>query len=316
MSTPSSSRATGTNLGIISAKRGPFVRAGLSPRVSTALFLAPALTIFAVFFLVPNALNFAYAFTDWSTFSSSVHFIGLGNFRDLASDGSLWQSLKTTIYYALGVMIVQNTAGLLLALALERDTPWNRVLRVVWFLPLLIGPLASGYIFRGMLSSNGIVNQTIQSLTGKTITTQWLGSLDWTLVVVIFIHAWRWCGFSMLVYLAGLKTIPQDLLESARVEGASNLKTLRYIKLPLLAPAFTFSVAVTLVGAMNTFDVVQATTGGGPGESTRVVDVYMFQQFGSGLLGQATAMGAVLFVTVALMGLPLVAFLRRREVQL
>jgi len=71
MSTPSSSRATGTNLGIISAKRGPFVRAGLSPRVSTALFLAPALTIFAVFFLVPNALNFAYAFTDWSTFSSS-----------------------------------------------------------------------------------------------------------------------------------------------------------------------------------------------------------------------------------------------------
>lgn len=284
--------------------------------IGVTTLLAPSLVFFSIFFLLPNALNFAYAFTDWSTFSSQVNFVGLGNLRSLAADGSLWQSLKTTVLYGVGVMVVQNVVGLLLALGLERDTRSNRILRVVWFLPLLIGPLASGYVFRGILARDGILNHTVGSLLGRPIHIEWLGSLTWTLWVVVGIHAWRWCGFAMLVYLAGLKTIPEDLIEAARVEGSSALKTLRFVKLPLLAPAFTFSVAITLVGAMNTFDVIQATTGGGPADATRVVDVYMFQQFGSGLLGQATAMGLVLFLTIAIMGLPLVVFLRRREVQL
>jgi raffinose/stachyose/melibiose transport system permease protein len=280
------------------------------------LLTTPALVLFAAFFVLPNALNFAFAFTDWSTYSSDIHFIGLENFRELWRDGSLTQSLETTLLYGLGVMVVQNTVALLLALGLERDTPWNRVLRVAFFVPLLIGPLAVGYIWRGILAQNGILNHSLGRVLGHAVTTQWLGSLNWTILVVVGIHAWRWCGFSMLVYLAGLKTIPEELIESARVEGASPLRTLWHIKLPLMAPAFTFSVVITLVGAMNTFDIIQATTAGGPGNATRVVDIYMFQQFGSGLLGSATAMGLVLFLTVAIVGLPLVYLLRRREVQL
>jgi raffinose/stachyose/melibiose transport system permease protein len=280
------------------------------------LLTTPALVIFAVFFLLPNILNFAFAFTDWSTYSSQVNFIGLANFRELWRDGSLVQSLETTLLYGVGVMVLQNAIALGLALGLERDTLWNRVLRVVFFVPLLIGPLATGYVWRGILAPTGILNHTLSRVLGHGVTVQWLGSLHWTLWVVVAIHAWRWCGFSMLVYLAGLKTVPEELLESARVEGASALRRLWHIKFPLMAPAFTFSAVVTLVGAMNTFDVVQATTGGGPGVSTRVVDVYMFQQFGSGLLGSATSMGLVLFLTVAAIGLPLVFILRRREVQL
>lgn len=280
------------------------------------LLTTPALAIFAVFFLLPNILNFAFAFTDWSTYSSQVNFIGLANFRELWRDGSLVQSLETTLLYGVGVMVLQNVIALGLALGLERDTLWNRVLRVVFFVPLLIGPLATGYVWRGILAPTGILNHTLSRVLGHGVTVQWLGSLHWTLWVVVSIHAWRWCGFSMLVYLAGLKTVPEELLESARVEGASALRRLWHIKFPLMAPAFTFSAVVTLVGAMNTFDVVQATTGGGPGVSTRVVDVYMFQQFGSGLLGSATSMGLVLFLTVAAVGLPLVFILRRREVQL
>jgi raffinose/stachyose/melibiose transport system permease protein len=117
----------------------------------------------------------------------------------------------------------------------------------------------------------------------------------------------------MLVYLAGLKTIPEDLQEAARIDGAGRFTGFWYIRLPLLGPAITFNVATALLGTMNGFDVVQATTGGGPARSTEVLNIFIFRTFGQGLYAQSTAMSLVLFLAILLLAVPLVLLLRRRE---
>ena len=276
-------------------------------------FVVPAFVALAVFFLTPTLYNFVYAFTDWSSFKSSIRPTGWSNFAQLVSSGDLRRALVITLLYAGGVAVAQNLFGLGLALLLERDTVVNKVVRVVFFIPVVMSALAVGYVFQALLKPDGGVNQLLGLLTGGPVSIAWLGSTHWTLLVVIIIHAWKWMGMSMLVYLAGLKTIDHQVLEAARIDGASRWQTLTRIRIPLIAPAITFNVATALLGSMNSFDIVQATTGGGPGGSTELLNLYIFRTFGQGLYAQATTMSLVLFLAVVLLAFPVIGMLRRRE---
>lgn len=276
-------------------------------------FLLPALVVLVVFFIVPTIFNFIYAFTNWSSFKSSIDFIGTGNFVSLFSNGSLVGALTVTLVYAVLVAVFQNLFGLALALLLERDTRTNRALRVAFFVPVIMSALAVGYIFQAMLKPDGAVNDIISTITGQPTNIAWLGSTTWTIVVVALIHAWKWMGLSMLIYLAGLKTISDDVLEAARLDGAGWWMTFRSIRFPLLAPAVTFNVATALLGSMNGFDIVQATTAGGPGGTTELLNIFIFRTFGQGLFAQATTMSLVLFLLVAILAFPVIRILRKRE---
>ncbi len=145
------------------------------------------------------------------------------------------------------------------------------------------------------------------------MTIPWLGDTTWTIVVVALVHSWKWMGLSMLIYLAGLKTITEDVLEAARLDGAGRWTTFRSIRFPLLAPAVTFNVATALLGSMNGFDIVQATTEGGPGGTTELLNIFIFRTFGQGLFAQATTMSLVLFLLVAILAFPVIRYLRKRE---
>ncbi|WP_255954925.1 carbohydrate ABC transporter permease [Streptomyces odontomachi] len=276
-------------------------------------FALPAVLVFGVFFLVPNLLNFVYPFTDWSVYHQAIHGAGLSNFRTIVHDGSLLADLRTTLLYAVLAAFFQNGFGLVLALLLEEDSRFNRFFRAVFFLPVLISALAVGYLFQALLSQDGAVNGALSALTGHHVDIPWLGSTTWTLVLVTMVHGWKWMGLAMLIYLAGLKGIPGDMLEAARVDGAGPWRTFWSIRFPMLAPAVTFNVTTALIGSMNTFDIVQATTGGGPASSTEVFNIYMFRVFGQGLYAQASAMSLVLFLVVLVVAIPLVTGLRRRE---
>jgi raffinose/stachyose/melibiose transport system permease protein len=276
-------------------------------------FALPALAVFAAFFLVPNLLNFFYPFTNWSAFHSSISFTGLSNFRTIAHDGSLQLALRTTLEYAVGVAIFQNGFGLMLALLLEKDTRFNRFFRAVFFLPVLLSALAVGYVFQALLNQDGAVNALLSDLTGTHVNIAWLGSTTWTLVLLTIIHGWKWMGLAMLVYLAGLKSIPGDVTEAAALDGASAWRAFWSIRFPMLAPALTFNVTTALIGSMNTFDIVQATTKGGPADSTQVFNIYMFRIFGEGLYAQASAMSLVLFAVVVIIAIPVILGMRRRE---
>ena len=276
-------------------------------------FLAPAFGILFVFFLLPTLFNFVYAFTDWSGFKSSINPVGFDNFVDLASNGTLFRALRITVIYAALVAVFQNVFGFVLAVLLERDTLINRIARIFFLIPVLMSALAVGYIFQALLKPEGSLNQVIGAALRQPFDYAWLGDTRWTIVVVALIHAWKWMGLSMLIYLAGLKTIPEDVLEAARVDGASRWHTFWRIRSPLLAPAVTFNVATALLGSMNGFDIVQATTGGGPARTTEILNIFIYRTFGQGLFAQATTMSLVLFLLVAFMAFPIIYVLRKRE---
>jgi raffinose/stachyose/melibiose transport system permease protein len=271
-------------------------------------FLGPAFAILFVFFFLPTLFNFVYAFTDWSSFKSEIRPAGLDNFTGLLSDGTLFSSLRVTLSYAVMVALFQNLFGFGLAVLLEKDTWLNRAARLVFLIPVLMSALAVGYVFQALLKPEGSLNAL---LGGAHIA--WLGSTTWTLVVAAVIHSWKWMGLSMLIYLAGLKTVPEDVTEAARIDGASAWQAFWSVRFPLLAPAVTFNVATALLGSMNGFDIVQALTGGGPARSTEILNIFIYRTFGQGLFAQATTMSLVLFLMVALLAFPVIRTLRRRE---
>jgi raffinose/stachyose/melibiose transport system permease protein len=273
----------------------------------------PAFVVLGAFFFVPTVFNFVYAFTDWSAFKNDINFVGFENFSGLLSDGSLVSALRITLLYAALVGVMQNVFGLGLAVLLERDTRVNRVARVVFFIPVLMSALAVGYIFQALLKPSGPVNGILSFFTGQHVDIAWLGNTTWTLVVVAFVNSWKWMGLAMIIYLAGLKTIPEEVLEAAKLDGAGPWATFVHVKFPLLAPAVTFNFATALLGSLNGFDTIQATTAGGPAQTTEVLNIYIYQIFGYGLYGQATTMSLVLFFLVLVLAFPIVGYLRRRE---
>jgi multiple sugar transport system permease protein/raffinose/stachyose/melibiose transport system permease protein len=275
--------------------------------------LWPAFLFLFVFFFLPNALNFVYAFTDWSAFKNTINGVGFDQFTRLLQDNLLVSDIRSTIIFAALVAVFQNVFGLGLALLLEKDTRINRTARAFFFLPVLMSALAVGYMFQALLRPDGALNQALSFISGQSISIPWLGNTTWTIVVVALVNAWKWTGLSMLIYLAGLKTMPEDILEAARIDGASWWKTLWQVRFPLLAPAVTFNVATGLLGSLNSFDVVQATTQGGPGRSTEVLNIFIYHTFGSGLFAQATAMSLILLILVAALAFPVIGILRRRE---
>lgn len=284
------------------------------------LFLLPALVLVGLFYVVPNLLNFVLGLTDWAGSHSGIHFNGFRNYIDLYEDERIWGSIWTTVRYALTVMVVENTAALTLALALRKPTAANLLLRLVFFLPVLISPLASGFIFSGLLAPAGTFNSIfsafLKPLGLGPVNFPWFGSVSATLYVVACVHSWKFGGVHMFVYIAGLMAIPAELTEAARVEGAGRWQVFRHVTIPLLGPALTFNITLTLIGALSIFDIIMATTRGGPGRVTEVLNMSVYRQFGTGAFGFATAIASVLFLIILLVAVPLVTYLRRREVEL
>ncbi|MEJ1154650.1 sugar ABC transporter permease [Microbacterium marmarense] len=276
-------------------------------------FLIPAFVFIALFYLIPALYNFVLPFTNWSAYSSTLEYKGVDAFTRVVEDGTLFTDLRITLVYALMVAFFQNAFGLGLALLLEKNTRLNRGLRALFFIPVLMSALAVGYMFQAILKPDGVLNQILGFFAGAEVSIAWLGNIDWSIVVVAMVQGWKWMGLAMLIYLAGLISINPDLLEAARIDGATGFKLFRHIKVPLLAPAFTFNIATSLLGAMNGFEVVKATTDGGPGRTTEVLNIYIFNTFGQGLFNQASAMSLVLFLVVLALAFPLIAFLRSRE---
>jgi raffinose/stachyose/melibiose transport system permease protein len=276
-------------------------------------FIIPAVAVLVVFFLVPTVMNFVYAFTNWSAFKATISFNGFDNFVTLFQNGTLLKDLVTTLIFAFCVAVFQNLFGLGLAIFLERDTFVNRFARVLFFIPVLMSALAVGYIWQAVLQTHGALDQILSFFSGQDVAISWLGSTTWSIVIVSAIQGWKWAGLAMIIYLAGLKTIDQDLLEASAIDGASSWQTFWKIKFPLMAPAVTFNVATSLLGSMNGFDTVQATTAGGPGGSTEILNLFVWRTFGQGLYSQSTTMSLVLFVVVMVIAIPVIGFLRRRE---
>lgn len=283
-------------------------------RSATVLwFSLPSIVLVGVFFVVPLVINLPLAFSNWTSYSSTITLDGWANFQSLIEQGYLFSAIRVTLVYSVIAMLVQNIVSLTLAAAMQDATRTNNFFRAVFFLPVLLSPLAAGYIWRGILDPQGPLNSVI-SVVIPGFDWAWLGETSTALVSVAFVDAWKWIGLTTLVYIAGLNGVPRELLEAAVIDGASPWTVFWKVVFPLLAPAFTFNIVITLIGAFNAYDVIAATTGGGPGNSTQSINILLRAQYGLGDFGTASALGLTITVLVVVAAIPLVWWLRRREV--
>lgn len=277
-------------------------------------YAAPIAVVVALLYFLPLLINSYLAFTDWSGFHGGIGFTGLDNLQTLLEQYTLTDQVRLTVIYAVTASAFGNFLALSLALALERATWTNQLFRAIFFVPVLLSPLAAGYVWAGILDPAGPLNQAI-ALVSPGFDFAWLGSSTLAIFLVATIDAWKWAGFFTLIYIAGLSTVPGELKEAAVAMGANRWQVFRHAKLPFLAPAITYNVTVTVIGAMSTFDIILATTGGGPGNATRVLNVLTLDQFGIGYFGLSSATSLVVTLMVTVTAIPLVWFLRRRELE-
>ncbi|WP_256759709.1 carbohydrate ABC transporter permease [Cohnella sp. WQ 127256] len=280
-------------------------------------FILPALAIYVVLFVFPTLSGFAFSFTDWSSYSDEVNFIGFDNYRSLFSEGVLGLAIKNTLIYAFFVTIFVNLIGLMLALMLNHNSKMSKFYRTAFYTPVVIAPLIVGYIFTAIYSpENGILNNILRSVGLDFIAVDWLNDSRYALLSIIMTELWRGAGFAMVIYLAGLKTIPNDLLEQAGVDGASASSKFKNVIFPLLAPSFTVNFLLTIINSLKVFETVLVLTNGGPGYDTEVFNTLIFRNFSRGNWGYATASGLVLTVIVSIIAITFLRVLRKREVEM
>lgn len=275
----------------------------------------PGIALVTLFFVVPFILNIRFAFTNWSSFKSDIRWIGFENFRILIEQKIFYNAVRVTLAFAVVGTVIQNAVSLGLAVLLQKTNRINGIFRSIYFLPVLISSIAAGYIWSAILAPDGPLNQGIRIFV-PGFDYAWLGHQWSALVCVSFVDAWKWSGIITLVYIAGLNSIPPTLIDAARIDGASSRQIFWRIKAPLLAPAFTFNLVISLIGSLSAYDVVVATTVGGPGNATTVLNMAMSKQWGLGYFGTASALSFTVTILVVVIAVPMVAYLRRREVEL
>lgn len=295
---------------------GGWPRLGVSP---AALSLAPALILFSLFVLWPAIGNIYFSFTDYLGTSRNVRFIGLANYqRAFTSDWPIVSAaIGRSLVFAAGVTVAQNIMAVFLAVLLNLKIRLRSFHRMIIFLPTILGVTVIGLSWRLILNPIfGPLNRLLAATVGRS---GLLGDPEIALTLLIGIQIWAAVGYSMVIYLAGLQTIAEELYEAADIEGANTTQKLFRITLPLLAPAVTINVLLGLIGSLKLFQIILITTGGGPGRATTTLSLMVFQELAGSVSGSLPNLGysaalsvvhfALMFVVIAIAQV----YLRRRE---
>lgn len=277
--------------------------------------LLPALGLYAVIVLYPTISGGVYAFSDWNGRSGEATLVGLDNFAEIFRDVGARAALKNTLVMAVTVTTVQTVLGLALALALHSALVTRNLLRTFFFAPALLPPVIIAFLWQFILTPSGPLNAVLRAIGLDALTQNWLGNSDIALSTVIGVIIWQNVGLAMVIYVAGLQGVPAELHESAQLDGANWWQRLRHITIPLLIPATTVTLSLTLITSLKLFDQVFVMTGGGPGYSTETLSVIMYKEaFVSGRYGYSTAIALVLTMIVFAFAMIQLKVLRRFEV--
>lgn len=276
-------------------------------------FAGVPLAIFTVVLVVPFVNGFYYTFTDWDGFKITK-FVGLSNYSESFADPKFWSTLRFTGLFVVVSLILVNVVALGLALLVTSKLRSKNFLRTFFFVPNLVGGVVLGVIWQF------IFNSALVSLANKydweLFKQSWLQDTNKAFWALIIVTVWQSSGYMMIVYITGLVSIENDVLEASQIDGASPLRTLLAIKIPLMAQAFTIALFLTLRGGFMAYDVNVALTGGGPFRTTELISLHIFQDaFGEGNFGTGQAKAVIMFVMVALAALIQVTVSKRYEVQ-
>ena len=272
-----------------------------SPRTTPPWWFAlPALLLFAFVVLVPSVRGVYYAFTDWDGLDPSFSFVGLGNFADMFSDDDAMQAIRHTLLIAVSITVIQNALGLALALGVNAAIKSRNILRVLLFAPAVITPIVTAYLWRNLLGPEGAVNSLLGAVGLDGWRQDWLGSPQVALWAVVGVIVWQFAGYSMVIFLAGLQSVPKEIHEAAAIDGAGPVRRFWSVTRPLLAPALTINLMLSIIGGIKLFDQVYALTGGGPGHATDTISTLIYKDaFTLGEFGYSIALAVVLTIIVA-----------------
>jgi len=280
------------------------------------IFLLPALFMYALVMIYPSLAGSWYAFTNWDGLTRTASFVGLENFRQLLQDSQAIASLKNTIVLAVTVTIVQNAIGLLLALGVNYNIKSRNVLRVIFFASVVLTPVIVAFLWQYIYAPDGALNRVLDLLHLGWLKQDWLGDPNVALWAVIAVVIWQYAGYSMVIFLAGLQGVPQELYEAAEIDGAGTLQRFWNVTRPMIAPATTVNLMLSIIGGLRLFDQVFALTGGGPGYATETLSTVLYKQaFIVGAYGYGTAIALVLALIVACIAMIQLKVLRSQEVE-
>jgi multiple sugar transport system permease protein len=277
---------------------------GLDERLWRWLMLSPALLLLLALSVLPLVNLFATSFftVSWSGGHSRFAAAGLNNYHALAGDTLFRAGILNTILFALFAVGGQMLCGFVLALLCTGVTRGRLLYRTIFILPILVPGIVVGAIWKLLLNFDfGLVNQAIALVGVDPL--NWLGSANTALASVIFVDIWHWTPFCFLLFLAGLQSLPRDVYEAAKIDGASGWQELKYVTLPMMLPTIMVTFAFRLVLAFKVFDEVYLLTGGGPGTSTQVMSFTLYQRFfREDQTGYGSAMSvAIIFMTCILL---------------
>lgn len=278
---------------------------------------ALALALYLAFLIVPVLLSLKTSFTNQNILFPGSRLVGLANYRQMLHDTALRASIEFTLELAVSVTIAANVVGLCFALLLNRTSLSYRVLRTLAFLPQVISGIIAGFVWSWMLSPDGLVNHLLAGIGLASQPVNWLGTPQLAQLSAGLVVSWVLSGFTAVVYLAALQNIPRELYDASSIDGASRRQQFRTITLPMVAPATTISVVISLITVLKLYDIITALTGGGPAFATQSVAMYIISVgFSNDAYGYASAIAMVLLALTAILALSVTTVLRRREVDL
>jgi raffinose/stachyose/melibiose transport system permease protein len=275
-------------------------------------FYLPAALVFAIFFVVPTVLAFYFSLTRWSLFDAT--FIGFGNYVDFLGDPQLMSGLRNTIIYAVMTSGLKVIISLPLAMLLTSSIRLKGLFRGIIFFPVLVSTVAVGITFATLMQpSVGLINTALG--TFGLPRPDWLGNPALALYSVALVDIWKGIGIAMVLFIAGILSIPLEFFEAARLEGGTWVK-FRYVILPLARNATFTVILLSFIGGLRSFDLIWTMTHGGPGFASDVLTSVIYKEYQAGFYGLSTAGNVVLFILVTIIVYPLMRFFNRMEVEL
>lgn len=280
-------------------------------------FMVPALILFVVFWVYPVFQLFYYSITNFNGVNYDYDFVGAKNFQSIVKDGSLVNGIKNTFIYTIIIVVISNVVGLALALLLNLKLKGKSFFRTLVYLPALFSPIVVGFIWSYVyMPGSGMLSSIIELFGMDGTKLNLLGDFGKALYAITAVDIWKNVGTTMIIYLAGLQTIDDSLLEAGKIDGCNEWKLITKVKLPLISATITINVVLNVIAGLKAFDYSFIMTNGGPGKSTQTLMYIIFNTaFNKQLMGKASALSVVSFIIIIAITILMLRFMNKREVE-
>jgi len=271
-----------------------------------------------VFWVVPIFQLFYYSVTDFNGVNYDYNFVGFDNFKILFSEGTLVNSIKNTLIYALLVVVGTNILGLAVAMALNTKLRGKTFFRTCSFMPALFSAIVVGFIWSYVyMPGSGMISSIIDLFGGDGSNVNLIGGFNTALIAIIIVDIWKGFGTTMIIYLAGLQTVDESLIEAGRIDGCSTWKLFTKVKLPLISSTITINIILNVIAGLKAFDYSFIMTNGGPGKATNTLMYTIYKiAFKDQMMGKASALSVVSFIVIIAITIFMLRLLNKKEVEM